>query len=178
MRRASPPPRRRVSGAAAAVRPSRRSSAATAAQPMQRLALAGHYGQSVDLDVCRGCDLVWFDGTETAQLSGPGAARADRPDGRGRDLPHELLRADTRCPRCAGALKTVHNQSRWGRSVAAAVPEARHGAYQSFAAVPRGEGAAQADVAGSIGPSCCATAAGSIASTAARAIGKDDERCP
>ena len=37
---------------------------------MQRLTLAGHYGHSVDLDLCRGCDLVWFDGIETAQLSG------------------------------------------------------------------------------------------------------------
>ena len=40
-------------------------------QPMQRLALAGHYGHHVDLDLCRSCDLVWFDGSETAQLRGP-----------------------------------------------------------------------------------------------------------
>ena len=38
---------------------------------MQRLSLAGHYGHRVELDLCRGCDLVWFDGSETAQLSGP-----------------------------------------------------------------------------------------------------------
>ena len=77
----------------------------------------------------------------------PRAARADRrrwPSARA--LPHEMLRADPRCPRCAGRLKTVHNQSRWGRSLQLQC-ERRHGAYQSFAQFLRGEGAAAADVA-------------------------------
>ena len=37
-----------------------------------------------------------------------------------------------RCPRCAGKLKIVHNQSRWGRSSQLQCMR-RHGAYQSFA---------------------------------------------
>ena len=66
---------------------------------MQRLALAGHYGRNVDLDLCRSCDLVWFDDIETARLSGAGAARADRPRWPRRyDLPHETLRADAALP--------------------------------------------------------------------------------
>ena len=101
-------------------------------QPMQRLALAGHYGHKVDLDLCRSCDLVWFDGSETAQLTGPALLELIGQMASARALPHEMLRADPRCPRCAGRLKIAHNQSRWGRSSQLQC-ERRHGAYQSFA---------------------------------------------
>jgi ribosomal protein S26 len=101
-------------------------------EPMQRLTFAGHYGLSVDLDMCRACDLVWFDGSETAQLSGPALLELIGHMAAARALPHEMLRADPRCPRCAGALKIVHNQSRWGRSSQLQCVR-RHGAYQSFA---------------------------------------------
>src|SRR5678815_1942770 len=99
---------------------------------MQRLALAGHYGLAVDLDLCRGCDLVWFDGSETAQLSGPSLLALIGHMAASRALPHEMLRSDARCPRCAGRLSIVHNQSRWGRSSQLQCAR-RHGAYQSFA---------------------------------------------
>jgi hypothetical protein len=101
-------------------------------QPMQRLTLAGHYGHRVDLDLCRGCDLVWFDGSETAQLSGPALLELIGHMAAARALPHEMLRADPRCPRCDGSLKLVRNQSRWGRSSQLQCAR-RHGAYQSFA---------------------------------------------
>jgi hypothetical protein len=101
-------------------------------QPMQRLALAGHYGHNVDLDLCRSCDLVWFDGSETAQLSGPALLELIGHMAASRALPHEMLGADPRCPRCAGRLKIAHNQSRWGRSSQLQCVR-RHGAYQSFA---------------------------------------------
>ena len=99
---------------------------------MQRLALAGHYGHRVDLDLCRGCDLVWFDGTETAQLSGPSLLELIGAMASARALPHEMLRSGARCPRCDGALQVVHNQSRWGRSSQLQCKR-RHGAYLSFA---------------------------------------------
>ena len=99
---------------------------------MQRLGLAGHYGATVELDVCSGCDLVWFDGTETARLNGPGLLELIGLMAASYDLPHQPLSAATRCPRCAGPLKTVHNQSRWGRSVQLQCVK-RDGAYQSFA---------------------------------------------
>jgi len=99
---------------------------------MQRMALAGHYGRSVDLDLCRGCDLVWFDGSETAQLSGPALLELIGAMASSHDLPHEMLRLDARCPRCDGRLAIVHNQSRWGRSSQLQCRR-RHGAYQSFA---------------------------------------------
>jgi len=99
---------------------------------MRRLALAGHYGHSVALDLCRSCDLVWFDGSETAQLSGPALLELIGRMAEARALPHEMLRADPRCPRCDGRLTIVHNQSRWGRSSQLQCVR-RHGAYQSFA---------------------------------------------
>jgi len=101
-------------------------------QPMQRLALAGHYGQRVDLDLCRHCDLVWFDGTETAQLGGPALLELIGAMASAHALAHEMLRDDARCPRCDGALGLVHNLSRWGRSSQLQCRR-RHGAYQSFA---------------------------------------------
>lgn len=99
---------------------------------MQRLTLAGHYGHNVDLDLCRSCDLVWFDDTETAQLSGPALLELIGHMVAARALPHEMLRPDPRCPRCDGRLTIVHNESRWGRSSQLQCVR-RHGAYQSFA---------------------------------------------
>jgi len=101
-------------------------------QTMQRVGLDGRYGASVDVDVCRHCDLVWFDDTETARLSGTGVLALIGEMAEAYALPHELLHDKVVCPRCAGAVKVVHNQSRWGRCVQLQCVR-RHGAYQSFA---------------------------------------------
>lgn len=99
--------------------------------PMLRLVLAGHYGSEVHLDLCRACDLVWFDETETARLTGAGLLALIGHMAQAHSLPHVMLDDDAACPRCRGALKTVHNQSRWGRSLQLQCLR-RHGAYQSF----------------------------------------------
>jgi predicted nucleic acid-binding Zn ribbon protein len=101
-------------------------------RPMQRLVLPGHYARSVEIDLCAPCHLVWFDLTETARLTGPALLDLIGAMARAQALPHELLRPDARCVRCAGALKPVHNRSRWGRSLQLECLN-RHGAYQSFA---------------------------------------------
>lgn len=101
-------------------------------EPMQRLALPGHYGRGVELDVCAGCHLVWFDLTETARLSGPALLELIGQMAASQTLPHAVLRRDAGCARCMGALKTVYNRSRWGESLQLEC-RARHGAYQSFA---------------------------------------------
>ena len=145
-------------------------------QPMQRLTLAGHYGHTVDLDLCRSCDLVWFDGSETAQLSGPALLELIGHMAAARALPHEMLRADPRCPRCDGRLKIVHNQSRWGRSSQLQCVR-RHGAYQSFAQFLGEKGLLRpmspidrAKLLRDRGAIECVNCGG--------AIGKADERCP
>ena len=143
---------------------------------MQRLALAAHYGQRVALDLCRNCDLVWFDGTETAQLSGPALLELIGAMASARALPHEMLRPDARCPRCDGALAIVHNQSRWGRSSQLQCKR-RHGAYQSFAQFLQEKGLLRpmslvdrARLLRARGAIECVNCGG--------AIGKDDPLCP
>ena len=143
---------------------------------MQRLALAGHYGSSVNLDLCRGCDLVWFDGTEAAQLSSAALLELIGAMASARALPHEVLRPDARCPRCDGALALVHNQSRWGHSSQLQCTR-RHGAYQSFAQFLQEKGLLRpmslvdrAKLLRDRGAIECVNCGG--------AIGKDDALCP
>jgi len=163
-----------VSGAAATVEPPL--VCGNCRQPMQRLALAGHYGSSINLDLCRGCDLVWFDGTETAQLSGPALLELIGAMVSARALPHAMLKPDARCPRCDGALALVHNQSRWGRSSQLQCKR-RHGAYQSFAQFLQEKGLLRpmslvdrAKLLHDLGAIECVNCGG--------AIGKDDALCP
>lgn len=99
---------------------------------MQWLVLPGHYGRGVEIDLCSSCHLVWFDLTETARLTGPALLDLIGAMAQAQSLPHEVLRSDARCVRCAGALKTVHNRSRWGESLQLECLN-RHGAFQSFA---------------------------------------------
>lgn len=99
---------------------------------MQPLDLPGHYGRRVEIDVCAPCHLVWFDLTETARLTGAALLELIGTMAHSQTLPHEPLRADPRCPRCDGSLKTVHNRTRWGHSLQLECQRG-HGAYQSFA---------------------------------------------
>ena len=144
-------------------------------QPMQPLALPGHYGRGVELDLCRACHLVWFDQTETARLNGPALLDLIGQMAAAQTLPHELLRAGAGCARCSGPLKTVHNQSRWGRSLQLECAKG-HGAYQTFAQFLQEKGllrpmsrvdrAKLVDVRGHIDCVNCGAA-----------LGRDDEQC-
>ncbi|MFL6661896.1 MAG: hypothetical protein ACJ8G7_06930 [Rhizobacter sp.] len=99
---------------------------------MRRIVLTGHYGRPVEIDLCAPCHLVWFDAFESVRLAGSGILTLLGEMARAQQEPHETLRADARCPRCAGRLKTVHNRSRWGATLQ---QECRrgHGAWQTFA---------------------------------------------
>lgn len=100
-------------------------------EPMQRLMLPGHYGRSVEIDLCSHCHLVWFDQTETARLSGPALLELIGAMAGSQSLPHRTLDPKAGCARCGAALKTVHNRSRWGHSLHLEC-RAGHGAYQTF----------------------------------------------
>jgi predicted nucleic acid-binding Zn ribbon protein len=99
---------------------------------MQPLALAGHYGRSVEIDVCAPCHLVWFDTVESARLGGAALLDLIATMAHSQTLPHQPLHAQVCCPRCSGGMKTVHNSTRWGRSLQLECRRG-HGAYQSFA---------------------------------------------
>jgi hypothetical protein len=99
---------------------------------MQPVSLAGHYQRSVEVDLCPPCHLVWFDQTETARLTGAGLLALIGAMAHAQTLPHVSLGDAARCPRCSGALKAVHNRSRWGESMQLECRRG-HGAYQTFA---------------------------------------------
>lgn len=96
------------------------------------LQLAGHYGTTVEIDLCEPCHLVWFDVVESAQLSGPGLLDLIAAMAAAQTLAHLPLRPDTSCPRCRGRLRTVHNRTRWGPSLQIECVR-HHGAWQTFA---------------------------------------------
>jgi Zn-finger nucleic acid-binding protein len=100
-------------------------------EPMQALRLAGHYGQGVEIDLCAPCHLVWFDPVESARLTGPGLLDLIGAMAAAQSLPHRTARPDLHCPRCRGALRQVHNRTRWGRSLQLECVQ-RHGAWQTF----------------------------------------------
>lgn len=94
--------------------------------------LAGHYGQQVEIDLCAPCHLVWFDAIESARLSGPGLLSLIGEMAAAQTLAHQPLQPSPPCPRCAGPVRVVHNQTRWGKFQQLECTQ-RHGAYQSFA---------------------------------------------
>jgi hypothetical protein len=101
-------------------------------QPLRTLRLPGHYGRTVELDLCAGCHLVWFDLVEAAGLPGPALLALVGEMAAAQTLAHTPLQPTLACPRCRGGVRTVHNPSRWGRSLQLECPQ-RHGAWQSFA---------------------------------------------
>ena len=74
---------------------------------MAAVALAARYGRTVEVDVCDGCGGLWFDDSESQQLT-PGATMAllDRVTLR----PSRAVQSRMPCPRCRQTLYDVHDQ--------------------------------------------------------------------
>lgn len=104
------------------------------AQPLRVLALAGHYGRQVEIDLCAPCHLVWFDDVEAAQIAGPGLLALVGEMAAAQTLAHTAPGRDAEppCPRCGAAVRLVHNPTRWGRAMQLQCTQ-RHGAWQTFA---------------------------------------------
>jgi hypothetical protein len=98
---------------------------------MQVLRLRGHYGSTVEIDLCAPCHLVWFDPVESARLAGPGLLALIGEMAAAQRLAHQPLRAGLGCPHCLQPTRTVHNRTRWGRSLQLECP-GQHGAWQTF----------------------------------------------
>ena len=99
---------------------------------MRVLTLAGHYKRPITIDICEACSLIWFDGTESIKLAGPGIA----------DLIQTIhaalgnstvstLASPLPCPSCASPLDKVFNLSRFGRTQQWQCPQG-HGYFQTF----------------------------------------------
>jgi hypothetical protein len=100
--------------------------------PMRGLALSGHYGQRVEVDLCEPCHLLWFDSLESSRLLGASMLRLIGAMARAQGHPHHALQRRITCPRCSGALKTVHNRSRFGAGEQLECLRG-HGSWASFA---------------------------------------------
>jgi uncharacterized protein YbaR (Trm112 family) len=81
-------------------------------QPMQTRTLDAHYGRTVDLDLCHGCGLIWFDRQESIALT-PGAVLKvfGLLDER-REQRHPLERDGMHCPRCRQRLAATVDRQR------------------------------------------------------------------
>lgn len=95
------------------------------------LALQGHYGRALELDLCAPCHLLWFDTIEGAHLAGASLLALVGEMAAAQSLAHTPLRPQLACLRCRGPLRTVHNPSRFGASLQLECAQ-RHGAWQSF----------------------------------------------
>ena len=144
-------------------------------QPMQRLALNGHYGQPVEIDLCGPCHLVWFDAIESVRLTGASMLALLGDMARAQGEPHHVFGKEAKCPRCAGALKAIHNRSRWGATLQFECLR-RHGAYQTFAQFLSEKGLirplSSADRAALLGRE-----GGLACLNCGAALGQNDQRC-
>jgi Transcription factor zinc-finger len=82
------------------------------AEPMTRGRFDAHYGRSIDLDVCHGCGLIWFDARESIALTPGAVLRLFTVLDERRDQRHPLAAGTLRCPRCRRPLAATHDRQR------------------------------------------------------------------
>jgi hypothetical protein len=71
------------------------------------MSLAGHYGRTIAIDVCHGCNHVWFDGHEDLHLAPGGVLALFEAMGRAAQQARTRVAARKPCPRCgSGLLRT------------------------------------------------------------------------
>jgi Zn-finger nucleic acid-binding protein len=103
---------------------------------MREVTFDGHLGRAVTIDLCAGCNGIWFDGMESHQLTpgstlalfkqmGQAVAEANRP-----------LAARKACPRCQARLTRELDKQRTTTFEAFRCP-AGHGRYLTFGAFLR-----------------------------------------
>lgn len=93
---------------------------------MDRLTLTAHYGHQVEVDHCASCRLLWFDAMESVALSRQGLMALFRLIGNDARQRAGQLSTELHCARCARPLETIHNLTRFGKTLHLRCP-ARHG---------------------------------------------------
>jgi Zn-finger nucleic acid-binding protein len=71
-----------------------------------------HYGRSVELDLCHGCGLIWFDGRESIALTPGAVLRLFAALDEHRERRHPLQRDTMTCPRCRRRLAPTVDRQR------------------------------------------------------------------
>ena len=80
--------------------------------PMTTERFEGHYGRTVDLDLCHGCGLIWFDRQESLALTPGAVLKLFVAIDEHRDQRHPLGALAPRCPRCRQPLISTTDQQR------------------------------------------------------------------
>jgi len=81
-------------------------------QPMHARRLDAHYGRAVDLDLCHGCALIWFDSRESIALTPGAVLRLFTALDEHHEQRHPLQRETMYCPRCRQGLKATADRQR------------------------------------------------------------------
>lgn len=100
-------------------------------QRMQPLVLTAHYGRRVEVDLCAGCHMLWFDGHESVNLAGRGVLDLLRAIDASHGRAHQPLASQMTCPRCEARLQRSANLTALGPTAHHECPRG-HGAAQSF----------------------------------------------
>jgi hypothetical protein len=79
---------------------------------MERRRFEAHYGRAVDLDLCHGCGLIWFDARESIALTPGAVLRLFAALDAHREQRHALADATLRCPRCRSPLRATVDRQR------------------------------------------------------------------
>jgi endogenous inhibitor of DNA gyrase (YacG/DUF329 family) len=82
------------------------------AEPMRPGRFDAHYGRSVELDLCHGCGLIWFDTRESIALTPGAVLKLFTVLDERRDQRHPLTSEAMRCPRCRRPLAAMQDRQR------------------------------------------------------------------
>jgi len=104
--------------------------------PSCRATLQGHtlpalYGGDVEIDICFGCQGIWFDQMENLKLSPEAVAAIFRAMHQHRDAPRTPLASRLSCPECRSALVQGFDIVRSGRYITHRCAS-RHGRFSGF----------------------------------------------
>jgi hypothetical protein len=98
---------------------------------MTALTLEGRLGASVAIDLCAGCQVIWFDQGESLQLSPGATLQLFRRIGEQAGARHGTLSEALHCPHCGTRLKPTHDRQR-NTGFQYRRCEARHGRLITF----------------------------------------------
>lgn len=77
---------------------------------MTSLALPGHYGRTIAIDLCEACNHVWFDGHEDLHLAPGAVLQLFEAMGQAATGARATVGARKACPRCATGLLRTHDR--------------------------------------------------------------------
>jgi len=81
-------------------------------QAMLTARFDAHYGRTVDLDLCHGCGLIWFDQQESIALTPGAVLKLFSTLDEHREQRHPLGSPAMRCPRCRRPLAATVDRQR------------------------------------------------------------------